>query len=274
MLLVAFPESTEADEEILTQSARRIRVLSALQQTDDADGKSIKDGASNRHREIFVDKEGRPSVSGTIVYGFEIHLAADRLATAPLVQESSKALKLTAGKFLITDPVLIQQWPRHGAKGAQVLRILVPSSGQTAAMHLAPSHSCQEFDVAAQEVRNALAAIDQPPRKDFILYPDVVDFNDGTALCTFNPILMSYLLIMCPSFGSAKSSSYSQGIRAIRLLPAENVTSLSAVGLDGDSTMGDVTTTASGPKRLTPMKRSALAKPPKDSLVPRTTRKP
>jgi hypothetical protein len=160
MLLVALPENAEAEGEILTPSVRRTMVLSALQQIDDADGKSIKDGASNRYREIFVDKEGRPSVSGTMVYLFEINLAADRLTTAPLVQESFTVMKLTAGKFLITDPVLIHQWPRHGAKGAQVLRILVPSSGQTAAMHLV--HSCQAFDVAAGEVRNALAAIGQP----------------------------------------------------------------------------------------------------------------
>ena len=120
-------------------------------------------------------------------------------------------------------------------------------------MHLV--HSCQVFDVAVQEVQRALAAIEQPHRKDLILYPDVVDFNDGTALCTFNPVLMSYLLIMCPSFGSATSSSYSQGIRAIRLLPTSDVTSFSAVGLDGDSPMGDVATT--GPNRSTPMTRSA-----------------
>jgi hypothetical protein len=42
MLLVAFPESVEAEGEILTPSVRRTRVLSALQQIDDADGKSIK----------------------------------------------------------------------------------------------------------------------------------------------------------------------------------------------------------------------------------------
>ena len=268
ILLVAFPESAEAEGEVLTPNVRRTRVLSALQQIDDANGKSIKDGASNKYREFFVDKEGRPSVSGTIVYAFDLNLAADRLATSPLVQESLAAMKLTAGKFLITDPVLIHQWPRHGTKGEQVLRILVPSSGQAAAMHLV--HSCQVFDVAVQEVQRALAAIEQPHRKDLILYPDVVDFNDGTALCTFNPVLMSYLLIMCPSFGSATSSSYSQGIRAIRLLPTSDVTSFSAVGLDGDSPMGDVATT--GPKRSTPMTRSAWSKPPMDLLASRTAR--
>jgi hypothetical protein len=68
MLLVALPENAGAEGEILTPSVRRTRVLSALQQIDDADGKSIKDGASNRYREFFVDKEGRPSVSGT-TYG-------------------------------------------------------------------------------------------------------------------------------------------------------------------------------------------------------------
>ncbi len=269
MLLVAFPESAEADGEILTPIVRRTRVLSALQQIDDVNGKSIKDGASNKYRETFVDKEGRPSVSGTIVYAFDLNLAADRLATSPLVQESFAAMKLTAGKFLITDPVLIHLWPRYGTKGEQVLRILVPSSGQAAAMHLV--HSCQVFDVAAQEAQNALTAIQHPHRKDLILYPDVVDFNDGTALCTFNPVLMSYLLIMCPSFGSATSSSYSQGIRAIRLLPTSDVISFSAVGLDGDSPMGDAATTT-GPKRSTPMTRSAWSKPLKDSLVPRTAR--
>jgi hypothetical protein len=124
---------------------------------------------------------------------------------------------------------------------------------------------------AAQEVRNALAAIGQPHRNDLLLYPDMVDFNDGTALYTLNPILMSYLLVMCPSFGSAKSSSYSQGIRAIRVLPTgDHVTSLSTVGLDGDSTMGDAATT--GSRRSTPMARSAWAKPPQDLMVPRTSR--
>ena len=255
-LLVAFPEHSAEDTEILTPAVRKARVQSALQNIDDCDGKSLKDGASNKSHEFFVDKDGRPSVTGTLIHRFELSLTASRLDMAPLVQASLSVLKATNGTCLVTDPVIISQWPRCGPKGSQIHRILVPSRGQSVAMHLV--HSCMPFQAASLEVKYALDTINQPARADLVIYRDVVDFSDGTALCTFNPILMSYLLIMCPSFGSTEFSLHSYGLETIRNLPTRTTTSFSSQNEDSD--MMEV---ASNQNRPATTNSSAWSKPKK-----------